>query len=173
MATVRNIVAAFATMYFLSSSAFAQLHNQRIGDWAVDISGTYSEAYTSNSSGSSFGLLCIDSCTFYLDSGIQCTENAKTPFLVNADSGSTFVISSCIHFPQNGRVRYVNSIQDKDVVTAIASGQIIGFAIPLESGDFKVVRFSLNGALQTTALAVKGLEARPKSRNAILRDKTM
>jgi hypothetical protein len=42
---------------------------------------------------------------------------------------------------------YYNAISDTaDLHTAIISSTTLGIAIPMESGQFKVVRFSLNGA---------------------------
>src|SRR5581483_11273653 len=108
-----------------------------------------------NDSGSTFGFFCYgDSCTFYVDTNVRCAEKSKTPMLINAESGSTYVVSVCVHLPSgDGRVRYVNTILDTDVLKAISSGTIIGFAFPLEGGQFKVVRFSLNGAMRATGQA--------------------
>jgi hypothetical protein len=161
-----------AGMTFFCSSAIAD--EQHVGDWIVDFGGTYTEAFTANQSGSTFGLFCMSgSCTFYLDTNTRCSEGGSIPMLINSDSGATYVLSSCFHLTQGQRVRYVNSIRDRDVVTAISSGGVIGFAIPLASGEFKVVRFSLNGATSATQRAVAGLKSRPGTRDTGLRDRTM
>jgi hypothetical protein len=55
-------------------------------------------------------------------------------------------------------------IEDKQIATVITSGAAIGFAIPMLSGEFKVVRFSLNGALRATDLAVSAVKASKKER---------
>lgn len=170
---MRGLIAAVA-VGILCFSDGARADKQRVGDWILDIGRTYTEAFTSNNSGSTFGLFCGDgSCSFYLDTGTKCEENSKTPMLINADSGSTYVIALCIHIPGGGKIRYVNSIQDKDVVTAIATGNIIGFAFPLEGGEFKVVRFSLDGALNATQRAAANTKLQPKNRDTGLRDRTM
>lgn len=145
---------------------------QRVGDWTVDVSRSYAEAFTGNDSGSTFGLICLTgTCLFYLDNSVRCKENSKTPMLINADSGATYVIATCLHLTWNsGGTRYVYTIQDKDVVTAISSGATIGFAMPLESGQFKVTRFSLSGALRATHEAAQTI---PTRRDTGLRDSTM
>lgn len=153
----------------------AHVEAQQIGDWTVDIgTGGYTEAFTGNESGSTFGLICIGgSCSFYLDTNTRCNEGATIPILTNSDSGATYVNSVCIHLSQRQQIRYVSKIQDSDVVTAISSGRVIGFAIPLASGEFLVVRFSLYGAVKATERAVAGLRSRPGVRDTGLRDRTM
>ena len=118
-------------------------------------------------------MYCFEACDFYLNTRTRCEEKAKIPVLINSDSASTYVTSSCIHLRQGAAIRYVFAIRDADVVTAISSGQIIGFAMPLEGGDFKVVGFSLDGALAATRKAVDGMKARPKVRDTGLRDRTL
>jgi hypothetical protein len=170
---MRGLLAvAVAGMFCFSGGALAD--KWQVGSWMVDIGTTYAEAYTANDSGSTFGFFCYGgSCGFYLDTGARCDENSKTPYLINAESGSTFVIGTCVHLRSGGTVRYVNSFQDKDIVTAISSGKLIGFAVPLANGDFKVVRFSLNGALGASSQAIDGMRAQPKVRDTGLRDRTM
>ena len=91
---MRRLILAVVGIFCFSGGAFAQ---QRVGNWVVDISGGYTEAYTGNDSGSIFGLYCVEACDFYLNTRTRCEEKVKTPLLINADSGSTYVMSSCIH----------------------------------------------------------------------------
>jgi hypothetical protein len=60
----------------------------------------------------------------------------------------------------------------------ISSGKTIGFALPLASGGFKAVKFSLDGAVSATGQAVTAMKtqlnkAQPNIRNAGLRDQTL
>lgn len=145
-------------MMSLSGSVWAD--KQNIGDWIVDVQPGLSEAYTGNDSGSVFGFLCsADSCSAYLDVNSQCDENSSIPMLINAESGSAYVTAKCTHFSQAGSVRYISVIDDKQIATVISSGAAIGFAIPMLSGEFKVVRFSLDGALRAADLAVDAAKA--------------
>jgi hypothetical protein len=148
---MRNYV-LMILLSILSSNAMAD--KVSVGDWILDIQNDYSETFVGNDSGSVFGLLCSrESCVFYLDTKTQCDKGAAYPMLINSDSGATFVNSRCIHLPSKNGIRYVQSISDNDVVTAISTGYAIGFAIPMVGGQFKVVRFSLNGALASVAKA--------------------
>lgn len=148
---------------------------QQYGDWVVTLSGEYQEAYTGNDSGSTFGLFCFNgACEFYVDSNNPCTENAAIPMLINSETGALSVKSKCVHLNvQRGRTRYVYSIMDTDVIDAISNGQAIGFAMPLESGKFKVVRFSLNGARDATGVVGAAMNARSKSRQSEFRDQNL
>ena len=149
-------------MICLSGSVWAD--KQTIGDWVLDIQSEFSEAYTGNDSGSTFGFLCgSDSCSAYLDVKSHCDENSSIPMLINAESGSAYVSAKCTHFPQAGSVRYIAVIEDKLIATAISSGAAIGFAMPMLSGEFKVVRFSLDGALRATDLAASVVK-KPKAK---------
>lgn len=145
-------------MMSLAGSVWAD--KQPIGDWFITVQPELSEAFTSNDSGSAFGFLCnTDSCSAYLDTNNRCDEGVNVPILINAESGSAYVSSKCTHFPLAGSVRYLAVIDDKQIATAIATGTVIGFAIPLASGEFKVVRFSLKGANSATELAVSAAKA--------------
>lgn len=145
-------------MMCLAGSVWAE--KQIIGDWVLDIQPGLSEAYTGNNSGSTFGFLCgTESCSAYLDTKDTCDEGVNIPMLINAESGSAYVLAKCAHIPQGGSVRYIAVIEDKQIATAISSGVAIGFAIPMQSGEFKVVRFSLDGALRATDLAVSAVKA--------------
>ncbi len=149
-------------MMCLAGAVWAE--KQTIGDWVLDVRPGFSEAYTGNNSGSVFGFLCsTDSCSAYLDTKDSCDEGASIPMLINAESGSAYVLAKCTHFPQAGSVRYISVIEDKQIATAISSGAAIGFAVPMLGGEFKVVRFSLDGALSATDLAVTAAKAsKPK-----------
>lgn len=155
-------------------STHAEAQSRRIADWTVDITATYAEAFTGNASGSTFGLYCFgaDDCLFYVDTRTTCNEGAETPLLVNASSGSTYVIGTCRIVRLSSQTRYLNTIRDADMVTAISSGRVIGFAIPLLSGDFRVIRFSLDGAVGASNAVSRALD-RIKPRTAPLRDSVL
>lgn len=147
-----------------------------VGNWLVEIEESYAETYTANASGSQFGLLCIgESCQFYLDTKTACKENAQIPMLINSDSGAVYVNTICMHFGSGKDIRYISAIEGTDAMTAISIGTEIGFAVPLAGGQFRVVRFSLNGALAATGKAANELPRLIKRRAAEgkLRDTTL
>lgn len=167
-------VIACVVMIFLSGTAWAD--KQRIGDWILDIEDKYAEAYTSNDSGSVFGFLCVgESCSAYVDARTECDDDAKTTMLVNSEAGATYIVTRCIQFPQGDSVRYVNSFQDEDIVEAMSKGSVISFAIPLRTGEFRVLRFSLTGATDAVIQAVDAIEAKAKASKgkSLFRDSTM
>jgi hypothetical protein len=153
----------------------ALAERQIIGDWAVEGSTGYTEASTSNESGSMFGFLCGNgSCAFYLDTKTNCgVDGTKTPMLVNADAGSTFVMTTCVNLDTKGHQRQLATFQDVDILTSIASGTAIGFAIPMANGQFKIVRFSLSGAVAATNGAAAAMAQTPRPQPSQLRDSTM
>ena len=142
-------------MVALSISLDASADPVKVGDWwlTIQASPNIVETFTSNGSNSTFGLICGTSCTFYLDTNTQCDEGEAVPMLVNSQSGSTYTIAKCEILSNGSITRYLSSFTDKNIVTAISAGNVIGFAIPLINGEFKVVRFSLNGAAAATEKA--------------------
>ncbi|RDE05426.1 hypothetical protein [Sphingomonas aracearum] len=52
--------------------------------------------------------------------------------------------------------RKLPSIPPSDsIISSLEIGGVLGFAIPLESGQFKVVMFSLTGGLKATGRALE------------------
>ena len=156
-----KIILSVALAALLPISAIAE--QKRIGDWAVSTYDGYNEAFTSNDSGSTFGFLCgTGTCIAYIDVKARCEEGSKIPVLINSSSGSAYVTGKCVHIQDNGQTRYVNSIEDREIAEAMGKGQVIGFAIPMASGQFKVVRFSLNGAESAMSRVAKVTKASSK-----------
>ena len=154
----------------LAFSSNAQADRQTVGDWVV----TGSEAFTVNDSGSQFGFLCSDgSCVAYLDTKTACEDDATIPMVINSDSGAAYVLATCIHIKRDGETRYVSAIQDKDVATAITTGSAIGFAIPMVGGQFKVVRFSLSGAVVASQRALAAMQGAAPPKKSTFKDTTM
>lgn len=116
-------------------------------DWRVYAhpAGTF-VAETKNDSGATFGVVCRISdqwCYWAVISNSKCVDEGTYPILVNAASGAFGVNGHCFGAGNN----YTMSLdQFEDLRTATSSGTRIGFAVPLDSGLFYVVRFSLAGA---------------------------
>lgn len=144
--------------FLLFSEVFAE--KLKIGDWVLDDRSVLKEAFTSNSSGSVFGYFCLaESCTFYLHSISSCEVGRKLPVLINCDAGSTYVTGACLKLGD----KFYNVIADSDLITAISSGDEIGIAIPLRGGRFKVLRFSLNGAIDAVKKINDAWKSMPNS----------
>jgi hypothetical protein len=79
----------------------------------------------------------------------------------------------CGRMPQGSRKRIVLLFEDFEQVTKlILKDQMAGFCIPMKNGDFRVVRFSLNGSARALQLMAKG-RARGGRPGDILRDETL
>jgi hypothetical protein len=74
-----------------------------------------------------------------------CEQDSSYPILANADTESAPITISC-----SGKIegtdltRYLFN-NFKDIENLVRKSQRIGFAMPMQEGQFKVVRFSLSG----------------------------
>jgi uncharacterized protein YqjF (DUF2071 family) len=105
-------------------------------------------AGTLNDSGALFGEFCFPesgSCVWLLGMSTICKEGDKYPVLANSDAGSEHLEIYCDQQLDDGLYRYVFANFDA-VDDLVKKGTRIGFAIPLQVDQFKVVRFLLNGA---------------------------
>jgi len=137
----------FLSFIFLAISTVALA--QTFGSWYVDTShndGLY--AATINDSGEIFGQFCYPSagsCIWFLGMKTACEKNAPYPVLANSDIGSWQLQLLCDGPIGNGVYRYAFS--DFDTVDALVrKGTRVGFAVPLQSDQFLVSRFLLDGA---------------------------
>jgi hypothetical protein len=138
------------------------------GDWTAQRAGSDSFiATTTNSAGSVFGTFCSpDGCSAILGSSVSCTPDHSYAALINAPGGAFATTAVCEMVGES----YLYFFEMTDgLVNAMAIGGVIGVAFPMESGEFKVARFSLTGAARATAriqqLAV-GTGGAPTRRNA-------
>ncbi|MBT8588463.1 hypothetical protein G6675_09255 [Polynucleobacter paneuropaeus] len=113
-------------------------------NWVVDVNGQTNEAYTANDSQSSFGVFCSgEKCLFYLHQALKCDPGTKYSVLMNSQTISTALSMECTLIGGN-----LFQILDpfEAVLKATQAGEMIGFAVALQSGAFAVNRFSLIGA---------------------------
>lgn len=154
---------AIALWTFFAGSAIAG-EKWLSQNWTVDQTGQNYEAYTINESKSSFGVFCSGGqCLFYLHQGLNCTPGVKYSVLLNSQSVSTALKMECTRIGGN----LFQILEPFDLVfKAIQQGQMIGFAVALQSGAFAVNRFSLLGAkpaIEKVLLeAAKTKQSRPK-----------
>ncbi|ENP0873894.1 hypothetical protein ACCI29_004392 [Vibrio parahaemolyticus] len=117
-------------------------------DWVISTDGDdYYYAATINNSGHVFGKYCYfedQQCLFLISVDITCTKGNKYPVLVNAESGSFNLNLVCGDRMGSQNVLVFDNF-DQVERTAKESNQL-GIAIPMESGHFKVSRFSLSGS---------------------------
>jgi len=112
--------------------------------WVLDLNGQTNEAHTANDSASSFGVFCSgEKCLFYLRQGLKCEPGTKYSVLMNSQATSTALSMECTQIGGN-----LFQILDpfEAVLRATQAGEMIGFAVALQSGAFAVNRFSLAGS---------------------------
>mgnify|MGYP000125433794 FL=1 len=139
-----KIIRAFLIGALLTLSMGAQAQKLISQNWVVDLNGQKNEAYTANDSKSSFGVFCSgEKCLFYLHQALKCDPGAKYSVLMNSQAVSTALSMECTQIGGN-----LFQILDpfEAVLKATQTGEMIGFAVALQSGAFAVTRFSLVGA---------------------------
>ena len=127
------------------------------GDWTVMLSEERTDliAATSQDDDKFLAYRCFTSegkCAHVIVTATRCEEGGNYPVLINASSGSLTVDCLCSE-NENGTYELVPKNFDNFHNTLTESSGYIGFAIPLESGQFKVIRFSLNGAKRAMTAA--------------------
>ena len=128
-------------------------------DWIVEEYDAGSIAYTTNPSGSTLGYICkfsTKNCHFFFDSGSRCDEDSVSKALVNSDIGALAVDVICQKYTSEGKQKHYSMLGNYDEISeAILKANSIGIAIPLASGQFKVLKFSLKGSNQAVISAAK------------------
>lgn len=147
----------------LVSSLAAAAPAQPVGDWYYSLEGDISEAYTVSDTGAVFGLLCSRSgntCSFYIRSSSTCDSGESTVILENAPSGSADLSGACRPLTTDSGTIYAIVLSPmKAVVSSLGKdGQVIGFAEPMEGGQFRVYRFSTTGAGSAINEVIKSAE---------------
>lgn len=143
----------------LGLTAFAQTKSQKFQKWGVYNFPDAPLAMTFNDSDNGLGPVCSeDSANCYwmiLSSKTSCATGVESPVLINASSGSYSLMVSCTGTVNLGGVtyhRYVLSSYEEMQGIAKSSNGLIGFAIPMDSGAFSVLRFDLSGSQNALAL---------------------
>ncbi len=138
----------------------------RVGDWRVNANNGLTEAFTVNESGSKLGLLCSSgsgSCVFYLASSISCTQRAHGIVLVNVTGGAFSLTTTCQKLDTQWLVTLNNF---KLMKTTIEHERVIGFAFPLSDGEFRAIRFSLDGSTAAISQAASLASGTTDMKNA-------
>lgn len=141
-------------------------------DWVWNIDDNeIPYAATTNSAGQLLGQYCypkLGKCMYLVGFSITCEEDSNYPALVNTDKGAQSIQLICggklDDVDQN--VLMASNFDELDKIIRGASR--IGFVIPMQSDDFKAVRFSLRGAedaLDRMRAAALKLQDKPGNTN--------
>lgn len=152
-----------ALIFACPSGAIAKsppLPKERFGDWNIAFLANGSAiASTQNSGGAVFGSICDRSgCVAFFNPAVKCQVGEKYPALINAPSSAFPVTMEC---EKVGELFVYSLPIEGYIADAMSVGGVLGFAFPMESGEFKVARFSLTGAARATARASQQAKARP------------
>ena len=117
----------------------------RFQDWVVADFTTFIDSWTSNESGSIFGVACGSTCIAYVNSGIGCDKGDEYPALISLPDGVRSVMLRCYDL---GNHKLLATPFTVNWVDAVAHGGTVGVAMAMKDGSFSVHRFSLNGIIQ-------------------------
>lgn len=110
-------------------------------------------AVTANDEGAIFGKYCFfatKNCSWHLAIDMVCEKDAYYPVLANTDKGAANLVLQCAG-PMVGNKLYEYVFNNwKDVEKILTAGSKLGIATPLQSDQFKVYRFLLDGMSQST-----------------------
>lgn len=145
------MVRAYLAACLLSVLAVNTAHAGKVfGEWSVDLTNdrAYLFAATANDSGAVFGQYCqLEESTCYWVLGIatSCERGNSYPVLANTQGSAAPLTVICDGQLSSGLYRYV--FKPFDTVDGLLLNMPrIGFAFPLTGDQFRVVRFSLDGA---------------------------
>lgn len=150
MGRLKSIQAAIcaALPIFYCTPATAESEPRMIGNWAVgvaDSGGPFMAA--SNDSGSYFGKWCDpdeEACFWMLVTKTPCKSGVQAPVLLNLNGAVSSPSITCLgEYVLDKEVVYRNIIHDPDVLnTGVVGSASISFAVAVEGGQFRVVRFT-------------------------------
>ena len=140
----------FCALVLLSTGSVAA-PAQPVGDWYYTLGGDIAEAYTASDTGATFGIICVRSantCAFYIRSSTTCDNGSSSAVLENAPSGSANLTGACRPLTTQAGTIYAIVLTPLTVLASSlgTDGQEIGFAEPMQGGQFRVYRFSTTGA---------------------------
>ncbi|VAX13880.1 hypothetical protein MNBD_GAMMA24-1721 [hydrothermal vent metagenome] len=107
--------AILIALMLFSVSDISLAERLHTGDWTVDYSGAFNEAYTENAAGKSIGFWCSteeNNCFFYLRTNTQCKENSRTLMEAKTEAGKTKVELLCHKVAHEGDYRHLYFFTD-------------------------------------------------------------
>ncbi len=154
---------AVVLLLMLLVGGIAQAQERTFGDWYVIRSDNGDMVAVTLENGTQYelGYRCfkqLGQCAHVLVADIDCTDGHMYPVLVNSDYASLSMNALCENNTSTGKAELVLSEFDS-IHKIMEKGNIVGFAIPMANGLFKVVRFSLRGANDAMKYASDGVGA--------------
>jgi hypothetical protein len=167
----------------LGAASLAQADDIDNGKWnVVTTDPTMMYAVVFNDSGALFGQYCYPdkgTCLWLISISTQCEKDHKYPVLANSDGdGGAMQLTIQCQGSIGGEgkdAKYAYVFTDFDSVTSLLkNGKRVGFTIPLQSDQFKVVRFNLQGAEKAISqMRDKASEAMDESKSKNTKDQDL
>lgn len=137
----------------------------KFGEWRVgrinDGTGVY--AATINDSGNVFGKYCYASdrmCYWTIIANVRCEVGSNYPALINGQTASVHVKTTCLReVDENNFTQVIHPFDD--VESQVTKSNLIGLAVPMESGAFRVFRWSTDGAMKAIEVMEERLMKMP------------
>lgn len=148
----------FAFLFYFG--LMANISNAADDIWKLHTVDDIQVARTVNNTGSIVGVLCNtseDGCVAYIAINSTCDVGESYPMMVNSSVGAIPLVATCTIW---GKSKYLVFDDFEGVILAFETGGEIGFAMPMASGQFRVIRFGTIGAIKAIAKA----RARPKNK---------
>ncbi|MDQ8024274.1 MAG: hypothetical protein REI94_20705 [Moraxellaceae bacterium] len=164
------------TIWLVFASQGALADDKRFGAWAVGATTDKDALYaaTVNDSNAVLGQYCFVSdrnCVWLLGNDVNCDTDGSYVILMNSDYSAHTLEIMC--FKADGKSKF--AFKDfEQIDTAIKKSSYIGFAFPMQNGNFKVSRFNLSGALKAVQFMRGVAEKFPQDGNRkSTRDQTL
>lgn len=142
----------------------ASADDKRFGAWSVGVTTDKDALYaaTVNDSYAVLGQYCFLSdgnCLWLLGNDVNCDPDGSYVVLMNSDYSASTLELLCFNADGKSKFTFKNfELIDK----SIKNSSYIGFAFPMQNGNFKVSRFNLNGALKAVQFMRSAAEKAPQ-----------
>lgn len=140
-------------------------------DWVVSDNDGYFVAYTTNQGKSALGVICGETCVFYLALQHVCIDGERYPAIINSKTGAGVVDLRCIFLDED--LPILSTDDAEPFIGVVRGGGEANVAVPLKTGRIVVLRFSLAGGVEAIDQAMDLADEKRKDAPGRLRDFTI
>ena len=163
LATIRIscfIVAVLIAMGVTPAISTAEI----FGDWIVREDALLVYAVSLNESGHGLGQFCsaAHDCEWSIGTKTRCDSGTTVPILANSDAGAVQLEIRCDGSSTDGRVFSYTFTNFEQVDNLVRRSVRIGFALPLQDDQFRVIRFDVRGSAAALSAMRSAAEKRLK-----------
>ena len=153
----------------LTPALAASADTVTFGRWKAGLSPDKNAAYAGNSndSGSILAKTCStskDACMWIVSTDSECDNGSQYPFLINSDLSATAMTAKCLGISPTGKLYRYEITGAETLEGVLLKAKRVGLAFPMQSDQFKVIRFQLDGIEEAVpfvkVLAAEAIAAR-------------